>query len=291
MRIFLAADGSAGAKIAKAIPECGGTLIGLAVPETDANAAILKLAERQNIPLHKASAVKDPSFADWLRSQQTDMILSIHTSYIMCDAVLGAAKLGGFNLHPGPLPRYAGRNPVSWAIFHGEKQHGSTLHRMVSEIDAGPIVAQSIIDVQPNDTALELMARTSEAGVAMTKRWLQGVTSGAAIEERPQDMSARTYFNRAPPQQGRIYWYRTTDEILRFIRAYEFGPFKRPWPGPFTVSGETNYLVKRAARIEVADTSDWQVCQMKEVNGKLIWRSEDGFVEATDYEITGRLFS
>ena len=38
--------------------------------------------------------------------------------------------------------RYRGRVPVNWAVLHGERETGATLHRMVEKPDAGEIVAQ-----------------------------------------------------------------------------------------------------------------------------------------------------
>ena len=53
--------------------------------------------------------------------------------------VLEAPRIGSFNLHPGPLPEYAGLNAPSWAIYHGEQEHRVTLHWLDAGIDTGPI--------------------------------------------------------------------------------------------------------------------------------------------------------
>ena len=51
-----------------------------------------------------------------------------------------APTIGSFNLHPGPLPEYAGLNVPSWAIYEGEKRsHGVTVHWMDEGVDTGPI--------------------------------------------------------------------------------------------------------------------------------------------------------
>ena len=60
------------------------------------------------------------------------------------------------NLHPGPLPQYAGLNVPSWAIYNGEVTHGVSLHRMDSGIDTGPIAYQASVLIGPRDTGLSL---------------------------------------------------------------------------------------------------------------------------------------
>ena len=50
-------------------------------------------------------------------------------------------------MHPGLLPRYSGPNPMGWALRNGDREMGMTIHRMTSEIDSGPILAQGVIPV------------------------------------------------------------------------------------------------------------------------------------------------
>jgi len=67
-----------------------------------------------------------------------DLLLNIHSLYVTAREILQTPKIGCFNLHPFPLLRYAGLNPVCWALYDGETTHGVTLHGMTAEIDAGP---------------------------------------------------------------------------------------------------------------------------------------------------------
>lgn len=53
---------------------------------------------------------------------------------------------GIVNLHPALLPEYPGPNPRR-ALFEGEGRLGYTMHRIVEELDAGPILAQAAFDV------------------------------------------------------------------------------------------------------------------------------------------------
>src|SRR5580692_7331177 len=78
-------------------------------------------AHREREPVER---VKDPELAESLRSAQVDLLLNVHSLYIIHQGVLAVPRLGAYNLHPAPLPRYAGLNSVSWAIYHGEKEHG-----------------------------------------------------------------------------------------------------------------------------------------------------------------------
>jgi phosphoribosylglycinamide formyltransferase 1 len=63
------------------------------------------------------------------------------------------------NIHPSLLPAFTGLNTHARAIQAGCKFAGATVHRVTAELDHGPILAQAIVPVLPDDTADTLAAR------------------------------------------------------------------------------------------------------------------------------------
>ena len=63
------------------------------------------------------------------------------------------------NIHPSLLPAFTGLNTHARAIEAGCKLAGATVHRVTAELDHGPILAQAVVPVLPNDTADTLAAR------------------------------------------------------------------------------------------------------------------------------------
>ena len=63
------------------------------------------------------------------------------------------------NIHPSLLPAYKGVHVHERVIAAGEKMSGCTVHFVVPELDAGPIVAQASVPVEPRDTPDTLAAR------------------------------------------------------------------------------------------------------------------------------------
>jgi phosphoribosylglycinamide formyltransferase-1 len=66
------------------------------------------------------------------------------------------------NIHPALLPAFKGLDTHARAIAAGVKQHGATVHFVVPEMDAGPIIAQGAVPVLPGDTEAALAARVLE---------------------------------------------------------------------------------------------------------------------------------
>jgi len=63
------------------------------------------------------------------------------------------------NVHPSLLPRFRGLRAVERALEAGVEKTGVSVHFMVEEVDAGPVVAQEAVPVQAGDTRETLLER------------------------------------------------------------------------------------------------------------------------------------
>src|ERR1017187_3065984 len=63
------------------------------------------------------------------------------------------------NIHPALLPAFKGLDTHKRALEAGAKIHGATVHFVVAELDAGPIVAQSAVAVRGDDSEAALASR------------------------------------------------------------------------------------------------------------------------------------
>jgi phosphoribosylglycinamide formyltransferase-1 len=63
------------------------------------------------------------------------------------------------NIHPSLLPAFPGLHTHQRAIDAGCKFAGATVHQVTAELDYGPILAQAVVPVLPDDTAGTLAAR------------------------------------------------------------------------------------------------------------------------------------
>jgi methionyl-tRNA formyltransferase len=236
MNVVLAAEESAGLGMLRALAGSPHRLVAvLATPPKPGSAAVSvwNVAKDLGCPTWPASLVKDPQLGEQLRAEKVDILLNVHSLYIIHEKVSAAPKHGAFNLHPGPLPRYAGLNAVSWALFRGESTHGVTVHRIERGIDTGAIVYQSIFPIASDDTALSLSFKCVREGVALMLRLLEVAASEPEnIPHLPQDPGMREYFNRDVPEGGRVCWSWPARKVTDFVRACDFYPFPSPWGHP-----------------------------------------------------------
>ena len=132
LRIALAAEDGTGVQVLRRLVTGGHDVTAVLTDgRTRAGGAtVADVARHLDLPLRPAKEVREPALAGSLRRKGVDVLLNVHSLHIVHPEVLRAPTLGAFNLHPGPLPRYAGLNVPCWALYNGEEAHGVTLHRM-----------------------------------------------------------------------------------------------------------------------------------------------------------------
>jgi methionyl-tRNA formyltransferase len=253
MNIVLVGEESAGIQMLGALEKSAHRLVAVMASPSEANstsASLWKAAQKRGMETWPASLVRDPAFGSQLQAEKVDLVLNIHSLYIIHSNVLNALRVGAFNLHPGPLPKYAGLNAVSWAIFMGEREHGVTVHKISPEIDAGPIAYQSMFPIEENDTALSLSSKCSREGIRLLVRLVTvAAHDPAAIPSIPQDLRQRTYFGPHQPGDGWVSWDWPAQKITNFVRACDYFPFRSPWGLPKTKLGNLEIHITKAATL------------------------------------------
>ena len=84
------------------------------------------------------------------------------------------------NIHPALLPQFKGLHTHSRALAAGVKEHGATVHFVVPEMDAGPIILQAAVPVIAGDTEGTLAARVLEVEHRIYPQGLRLVAEGRA---------------------------------------------------------------------------------------------------------------
>jgi methionyl-tRNA formyltransferase len=163
-----------------------------------------------------------------LQALRPDFIFSFYYRRMLPASLLKLAKRGAFNVHGSLLPRFRGRAPVNWAIVMGETQTGATLHEMVEKPDAGRIVDQEPVPIGPDEVAVEVFRKVTDAAELTLRRSLKNLLEGRA-KLTPQDLSRGSYFGGRRPEDGRIDWSKSAREIHNLVRAVA-----PPYPGAFS---------------------------------------------------------
>jgi len=185
-----------------------------------------------------------PETIETVRELAPDLILSVWYRRLLGPELLALPRIAALNLHGSLLPAYRGRAPLNWAIVHGESRTGVTLHHMTAAADAGDIVAQRAIDIEPDDTAFTVYERMTKIGVEMLLESYPAVLAGRA-PRIPQDPRLATTMPRRRPEDGRIEWTWPAARIFNMIRAVA-----EPYPGAFVGDGSARVHLWAASILE-----------------------------------------
>lgn len=190
--------------------------------------SVATLAAQYAIPVFTPENPNDPAVIAEIKILQPDLIFSFYYRHMLPQEILQLPRLGAFNMHGSLLPKYRGRVPINWAIIYGEQQCGATLHHMVKRADAGDIVDQEPVTIDPEETAQQVFLKVIQAAKQVLQRQIDNMLQGIA-PRRSQDETQATYFSGRRPEDGRVQWQQSAEQIFNLIRAVT-----HPYPGAFT---------------------------------------------------------
>ena len=205
------------------------------------------VAERARLYRIPAIAPRDPNAPEVVaavRSSAPEILFSFYYRRMLGPELLAMPRLGAFNMHGSLLPKYRGRAPVNWAVLHGERETGATLHEMVAKPDAGRIVDRERVPILPNDVAREVFDRVTAAAGQVLERSLPALLAGTARLE-PQDLSAGSYFGGRRPEDGAIDPAWPALRVHNLVRAVA-----PPYPGAFCFMAGKKLRLLRTSNAE-----------------------------------------
>ena len=88
------------------------------------------------------------------------------------------------NIHPSLLPKYTGLHTHRRVLEAGERRHGASVHFVTGELDGGPLVLQSRIEVNPGDTEESLSARVQATEHIIYPRVIGWLSDGRLLWRR-----------------------------------------------------------------------------------------------------------
>ncbi len=201
---------------------------------------VADVAASLDIPVVMPDDPNTPDIVARIAALQPDFIFSFYYRQMLSAALLALAPRGAFNMHGSLLPKFRGRAPVNWAVLHGARETGATLHVMAAKPDAGDIVDQTAVPILPDDTAREVFDKVCVAAEITLDRVLPALIAGTA-PRLAMDLKSGSYYGARKPEDGRIDWSQDALRIHNLVRAVA-----PPYPGATTTLGMHPARVLRA---------------------------------------------
>ncbi|MFG2669740.1 methionyl-tRNA formyltransferase [Streptomyces sp. NPDC048445] len=190
--------------------------------------SVADLAEEHGVPVIIRNRPDDEELFRLLREAAPDIIVANNWRTWIPPRIYNLPPHGTLNVHDSLLPKYAGFSPLIWALINGETEVGVTAHMMDEVLDAGDIVDQRAVKVEPGDTSVDLFHKTVDLIAPVTIGALDRIASGQTEFTR-QDRSQATFFHKRAEEDIRINWDWPAEVLDRLVRAQT-----SPYPNAFT---------------------------------------------------------
>ena len=133
---------------------------GIYTEEKNFNTDLFNFAKQQNIPFFIIHTLSD---LDALCSSNPELAVMYGTGLIMKQKQIDSFQPGIWNTHPGKLPSYRGRHPISWALINNEPDIGLCIHQINTQIDQGVLLASIDLPRDMNDTQNDMDRKINTA--------------------------------------------------------------------------------------------------------------------------------
>src|SRR3989338_971369 len=160
------------------------------------------LAEANGIPVYMPEMLDDEAFAH-LASVEAEYAICVAYGKIIPERVIKLYPKGILNIHYSLLPKYRGATPTEAALLAGDAETGVTIQKMVYELDAGDVIAQEKIAIEPTWTVRELRPKLIELGARMLVTVLPKYLAGE-ITPQPQDRTLASRCGKFAKTDGEL---------------------------------------------------------------------------------------
>lgn len=206
--------------------------------------SVTALCREHNITSITPTDPASPELLAHITALQPDVLFSFYYRHMLPANLLTTAKYGAYNMHGSLLPKYRGRVPINWAVLHGETETGATLHEMVTQPDAGAIIAQTLVPILPDDTAYDVFGKVVVAAEQTLWKVLPAILAGNP-PKLPNELTRGSYFSGRKPEDGQIDWHQSAQQVYNLYRAVA-----PPYPGAWTKISNTICIIEKARLID-----------------------------------------
>ena len=219
-------------------------------------------ADKSGVPVEYIRSIKTEAAQNLLRESAPDYLMIVGWSELAPSAILDipkskhrggtrhTASYGCIGMHQTLLPEGRGRAPIPWAIIKGLNRTGITAFLLEAAADAGGIIEQIQIPIDPTETATTLFDKARTAHIELGARLGMRMVA-RSLSWTDQDERLASTWPRRRPEDGKIDFSWTAVEIDRFVRA-----LTPPYPGAFFLWANEKIRVHKVETLQLAHTED-----------------------------------
>ena len=199
---------------------------------------VAAVAEAAGVATVKANRIDSETESE-IRALGAELAVVIAYGVLLKQSTLDLLPNGWFNLHFSLLPELRGAAPVQRALIAGDKVTGVSLFKLDAGMDTGALAGVVATEVQPDETAGDLLMRLRTLGDTLLAECLPGIASGS-LKLIPQSVEGVSLAPKLTRSDAALDFSRTAGELENLVRGCN------PEPMAHTVLGDVSVRVLRA---------------------------------------------
>ena len=197
---------------------------------------IYEYAKKLKIPTRCPTKLKDDSEYNFIKKTNPNIVIVVAYGQIIPKKFLDLPKVIFLNIHASILPKWRGAAPIQRAIMNLDKESGISIMKIVSKLDAGPVMMKSKVDISKETNYIDLSKKLSKLGAKLILKSLNLIQNQKANFIN-QDEKEASYAKKIDKKESKLVWKTPAKNIVAKINAL--------YPNPGT------WLDYRGSRIKI----------------------------------------
>jgi len=231
-------------------------------------------SEKSSIRYREIRSLNDLEFNEIVESAKPDLLI-VNWPRIINKSVLDLFRLGAIGTHSSQLPWGSGRHPLQWQIAMGIRNSCLSFFRLTPEVDEGPLLLQTPIEITSDDTILTVQSKIDQATFSGAQELGLKLIKDQFEPLNLSDVSDGSIWRRRYPADVEIDCRMSINAIIRLVNS-----FIPPYPGAKLLTKFGSITITGASK---HDFKSWDLRQIGSVlktgTNSIVLRADDGPIE------------
>ncbi len=197
---------------------------------------IYEYAKKLKISTRCPTKLNDDSEYNFIKKTNPNIVIVVAYGQIIPKKFLDLPNVIFLNIHASILPKWRGAAPIQRAIMNLDKESGISIMKIVSKLDAGPVMMKSKVDISKETNYMDLSKKLSNLGAKLILKSLNLIQNQKANFIN-QDEKEASYAKKIDKKESKLVWTTPAKNIVAKINAL--------YPNPGT------WLDYRGSRIKI----------------------------------------
>jgi len=162
-----------------------------------------QLFREYQIPVLKSKDINNEEAVDFMKSVDTNLIVSSYNNQILRYRTCKKFKHGAVGIHNSYLPDFGGLDAAFEGLYQGVRETGVTIHLIDKGIDTGRLIYQEKMAIESDDTVFSLNIRQWLRGAELIPQVLDMYRNGN-VNTKEQDKSNVKYPYESFPRREKV---------------------------------------------------------------------------------------